>query len=43
MNPNGSLKEEGIVIEDQKALYSFNDKHPFPINAIRNNDDVVWQ
>ncbi|MDO9341281.1 MAG: alpha/beta hydrolase [Bacteroidales bacterium] len=43
MNPDGSLKEVGIVIEDQKALYSFNDKHPFPTNAIRNNDDVVWK
>ena len=43
MNPDGSLKEEGIVIEDQKALYPFDDKHPFPANGIRNNDDVIWK
>src|SRR5450759_881013 len=43
MNPDGTLNEKNIVIEDQKALYSFNDKHPFPANAIRNNDDVVWK
>jgi len=43
LNPDGTLNEKNIVIEDQKALYSFNDKHPFPANAIRNNDDVVWE
>ncbi len=43
MNPDGSLKEDGIVIEDQKALYPFDDKHPFPVNGIRNNDDVIWK
>jgi hypothetical protein len=43
MNPNGSLKEEGIVIEDQKALYPFDEKHPLPAKGIRNNDDVVWK
>ena len=43
MNPDGTLKEDNIVIEDQKALYSFNEKHPFPANGIRNNDDVVWK
>ena len=42
MNPDGTLNEKNIVIEDQKALYSFNDKHPFPANGIKNNDDVVW-
>ena len=43
MNPDGTLNEKMIVIEDQKALYSFGDKHPFPANGIRNNDDVVWK
>lgn len=43
MNKDGSLKEDMIVIEDQKALYSFNDKHPFPKNAVRNNNNVVWK
>ncbi len=43
MNTDGTLKEDGIVIEDQKALYSFGDKHPFPVNGIKNNEDVVWK
>lgn len=42
VNPDGSLKEEGIVIEDQKALYPFDEKHPFPENGIRKNDDIKW-
>jgi len=43
MNQDGTLKEDMIVIEDQKTLYSFNDKHPFPKNAVRNNNNVVWK
>jgi hypothetical protein len=43
VNPDGSLKEEGIVIEDQKALYPFDENHPFPANGIRNNDNVIWE
>jgi uncharacterized protein len=43
LNSDGSLKEGGIVIEEQKALYSFDEKHPFPANAIRNNEGVVWE
>jgi hypothetical protein len=43
VNPDGSLKEEGIVIEDQKALYAFDEKHPFPAKGIRNNDGVIWK
>ena len=43
MNPDGTLNEKMIVIEDQKALYPFNDKHPFPAKAVRNNNDVVWE
>jgi len=42
MNADGTLKESGIIIEDQESLYPFNEKHPFPISGIRNNDDVVW-
>lgn len=42
MHADGSLNEKGIVIEDQKALYSFDDKHPFPAHGIKNNDGVVW-
>lgn len=43
LNPDGTLNEKMIVIEEQKTLYSFNDKHPFPANGIRNNDSVVWK
>lgn len=43
LNADGILNEKMIVIEDQKVLYPFDDKHPFPVNAIRNNDDVVWK
>lgn len=43
LNPDGSLNEKMIVIEDQKSLYPFNDKYPFPANIVRKNDDVVWK
>lgn len=43
MNKDGTLKEDMIVIEDQKALYSFSDKHPFPSNGIRGNNNVLWK
>lgn len=43
MNPDGTVKEEMIVIEDQKALYPFDDKHPFPAGGIRSNDKVKWE
>jgi len=43
MNPDGTLNETGIVMEDQRALYPFDEQHPFPTSAIRKNDDVVWK
>jgi hypothetical protein len=43
LNPDGSLNEKMIIIEDQKALYPFSEKHPFPANIVRKNDDVVWK
>ena len=43
LNKDGTLNEKMIVIEDQKALYPFGAKHPFPANGIRNNNDVVWK
>ncbi|MEP7108027.1 MAG: acetylxylan esterase [Ferruginibacter sp.] len=43
INPDGSLKEDGIVIEAQKALYAFDDKHPFPASGIRTNDKIIWK
>jgi hypothetical protein len=42
VNRDGSLNEAGIVIEDQKVLYSFGEGNPFPANAIKSNDEVVW-
>lgn len=41
-NTDGTINEDGIVIEDRKMLYPFDDKHPFPRYGIRNNDDVKW-
>jgi hypothetical protein len=42
MNPDGTVREEMIVIEEQKALYPFDDQHPFPASGIRSNDQVKW-
>ncbi|MFH0758107.1 MAG: acetylxylan esterase [Bacteroidota bacterium] len=42
INPDGSLNEEGIVIEDIEALYPFNENQPLPNHAVRNNNDIVW-
>jgi len=39
---DANLLEQGIVIEDIEDLYPFDEKHPFPENLIRDNDDVVW-
>ncbi|MEX0647999.1 MAG: hypothetical protein WEA56_13940 [Balneolaceae bacterium] len=43
LQPDGSLIEEGIVVEEQEALYPFNDEHSFPVNGVRHNDDVKWE
>ena len=43
VNADGTLNETGIVIEDQTALYPFDDKNPFPINAIKKNEMLVWK
>lgn len=43
INPDGTLNEGTIVIEDLKTLYSFNEQHPFPANGVKRNDDVVWE
>ena len=42
LNADGTLKEEGIDVEPQQTMYSFNAQHPLPANAVRNNDAVVW-
>ena len=43
VNADGSLNETGIVIEEQKTLYPFDNKRPFPVNGIRKISDVVWK
>lgn len=42
VNADGTVKEDMIVVEDQKALYPFDAQHPFPANGIRTNDGVKW-
>jgi uncharacterized protein len=42
MNSDGSLNEGGIVIEEQEALYVFDDVNPLPEHALRHNDEIVW-
>lgn len=41
-NQDGSFNEEGIVIEDQQTLYPFDNDHPFPMKAVKNNNMVRW-
>jgi dienelactone hydrolase len=43
MASDAARLEEGIVIEDTRDLYPFNEQNPIPENLIRNNDDVVWE
>ena len=43
MTMDATLLEKGIVIEEIDDLYPFDDKHPFPENLIRDNDNVVWK
>ena len=42
-NSDGTLNEGTIVIEDTKALYPFDEKHPFPSKGIKNNGAVIWK
>ena len=42
MNTDGTVNEDGIVIEEIEALYPFDQQHPFPKEGIRANKDVVW-
>ncbi|MFT7234366.1 MAG: hypothetical protein ACI8TA_003598 [Cyclobacteriaceae bacterium] len=41
-NSDGTLSEDGIIIEKIEALYPFNEQHPFPKEGIRSNKDVIW-
>lgn len=40
---DGNLTEEGVIIEEQDALYPFDGKNPFPAHGVRHNDDVIWE
>jgi len=42
INNDGSLNEDGIVIEEQEVLYVFDDQTPYPEHALRHNDEIVW-
>ena len=42
INSDGTLNEEGIVIEEIESLYPFSESNPFPEDGIRNNDGVIW-
>ncbi len=42
MDPDGTLIEEGIIIEEIEALYVFDENNPVPANLIRNNNDITW-
>ncbi|HLW21237.1 MAG TPA: hypothetical protein VKX33_12985 [Cyclobacteriaceae bacterium] len=42
LHADGTLRENAVVVETQKALYIFDDKRPFPENGVRHNDGVVW-
>jgi hypothetical protein len=43
VDASGNLHEGNVVIESQQSLYSFNDEHPFPATAARNNDQAKWK
>ena len=42
MYSDGRLKEEAVTVEDQKALYPFNDAHPFPSYGITSIENIKW-
>jgi len=41
-NPDGSINENNITIEETQKMYVFTDDFPLPEHAVRNNDDVKW-
>jgi len=41
-NPDGSVNESHITIEETRKMYVFTDDFPLPEHAVRNNDDVKW-
>lgn len=43
LKSDGTLNEDMIVVEDQEALYPFDERNPFPATGIKHNDAVVWK
>lgn len=42
LQSDGTFDESGIVVEEKNRLLAFDDAHPLPAHAVRNNDDVPW-
>ena len=42
-NSDGTINEDDVVIEKKEQMIVFDDKHPLPSHAIRNNDNVSWK
>jgi len=39
----GTISEEGIVIETRDQLRVFNDQNPLPVHAIKSNEGIKWR
>jgi len=38
----GRVVESANVIESDKAMFVFDDEHPYPPDAVRSNDEIQW-
>ena len=43
LHADGSLNETAVTLEDQRELYVFSDKNPFPAHGIKHNREVKWK
>ncbi len=43
LHADGSLNESAVTLEDQRDLYVFSDKNPFPSHGVKNNSGVKWK
>jgi len=43
MRPDGTLKDEDIVLEDASIIKVFNDSHPLPDRAVKRHEEVPWE
>lgn len=43
LHADGSLNEAAVTLEDQRVLYVFSDKNPFPSHGIKHNQEVKWK